>query len=198
MKTEIIDTIDMVNRGTPTLCQYEIRCVHDDGDDIGRSESDDEISFISIYCDKNFRKDEVGNLTDFKPYWVADFSLNSIDDAVKTFKHLVSTQHLKFPNGFTSWHQTHCDVVECLVSIEYPMFNDDGEQSILELEKDKQGSTAVYDIAELLTDEFEQLIKGVKWDEEFIYLLAVEEFVEQRLYREGITMDDLKGSRVES
>lgn len=75
----------------------------------------------------------------------------------------------RFPNGFRSWMETHHEVV---TMISYVLDKWKGSDEDIEGSKclelySQGGSTEMYDYAEQLTDEFEALNEGRKWDGEF-------------------------------
>ena len=83
----------------------------------------------------------------------------------------------QFPNGFTSWQETHYEVVSFLtleLEIEGNRFN----IVLGELVSDK-GICHLYELAENLTDKFEVLNFGREWDGEFFEEL--ESFIIQEL-----------------
>lgn len=65
----------------------------------------------------------------------------------------------RFPNGFTSWMETHHEVVEFVT-----LNADEGE---LRRRRHLQGTGGIYELAEEWTDEFEKLHEGRQWDGEF-------------------------------
>lgn len=72
----------------------------------------------------------------------------------------------KFPNGFNSWIETHFEIVEHLT------LTSEDEDSIGYKRREEQGLGGVYELAEELTDEFEQANAGVLWDGEFLDAIA--------------------------
>jgi hypothetical protein len=82
----------------------------------------------------------------------------------------------KFPNGFTSWVETHHEVVEYLTNtlrLGYTC-------PIALARQQEQGTGGLYELGEELTDKFEALNKGREWDGEFFDEL--EDFLEQKLH----------------
>lgn len=73
---QLIETLDNSDREDYT---YQIRCVHDDGEYIGRTTTPESITYISIY-----KLSEEDNLH----YWVADFSPENFREAVCCFMFL--------------------------------------------------------------------------------------------------------------
>jgi hypothetical protein len=67
----------------------------------------------------------------------------------------------KFPNGFPSWQETHFEIVRYLISTE------DIEDTISGKRRVEQGIGGLYEIAEELTDQFENSHIGVGWDGDF-------------------------------
>jgi hypothetical protein len=79
----------------------------------------------------------------------------------------------EFVNGFTSWHETHFEVVDFLTRerLKEPM-----EGKALEVQE-SQGTGGFYELAEQWTDEFELKYKGVEWGVELEYFDTIEEFL---------------------
>ena len=84
----------------------------------------------------------------------------------------------KFPNGFTSWNETHFEIVSML-TLEYKR-NENG--AIGKFNED-YGTGGLYEIAEEWTDEFEELNKDRKWDGEFFN--EIESFFAKKLKKLG-------------
>jgi hypothetical protein len=66
-----------------------------------------------------------------------------------------------FPNGFQSWMETHYEVVAHITQLT------DVEGSIPNKRMEEQGTGGLYELAEELTNQFEELHKGREWDGEF-------------------------------
>jgi hypothetical protein len=70
----------------------------------------------------------------------------------------------RFPNGFTSWMETHHEVVEFITLV----LNERGQiNGVVGEVQDSQGTGGLYELAEQWTDEFEKKNKGREWDGEF-------------------------------
>jgi len=81
----------------------------------------------------------------------------------------------KFPNGLSNWIETHHEVVSHLVLTEgFP------ESKAAKTMQD-QGTGGVYELAEALTDKFENENKGVLWgsEEGLEYFEAIEKFLNE-------------------
>lgn len=101
----------------------------------------------------------------------------AVDSTQKTIVSYKNEQEVEFPNGFTSWHETHFEVVSNI-------FVFTSWDSIIQPEKlrsinEKEGHTGLYNLAKELTDKFEEKNKGRKWNGEFYD--EVEEFVKQEI-----------------
>lgn len=69
---------------------------------------------------------------------------------------------MRFPNGFTSWYETHyevCNKVEYYLEIE--------RDTRVSKVQEKRGRGGLYELAKTLTDEFETKYEGKEWDGEF-------------------------------
>lgn len=66
-----------------------------------------------------------------------------------------------FPNGFQSWQETHFEVVSFF-------YNPDNTNSpLIHKIYEEYGTGGMYELAEDLTDEFEEFNKDKNWDGEF-------------------------------
>ena len=70
------------------------------------------------------------------------------------------TTSSKFPNGFTSWMETHHEVVS---TIYYNLLDDRYTGLACEI-NDTQAQRGLYKLAETLTDKFENKYKGMDWE----------------------------------
>ncbi len=69
----------------------------------------------------------------------------------------------KFPNGITSWIETHHEVVAEITGIALT----DASEGEVFTTRESYGTGGLYELAESLTDEFETLNAGREWDGEF-------------------------------
>lgn len=67
-----------------------------------------------------------------------------------------------FPSGFTNWHETHYFVS---VHISETV---DNENSVANHRLDKDGTGGLWELAQELTDQWEELQKGRQWDGEWM------------------------------
>lgn len=65
-----------------------------------------------------------------------------------------------FPNGFTSWVETHHEVVLHIGDITRGSM----EEGVVLDRYEAQGIGGMYELAEELTDEFEKAFEGHEWD----------------------------------
>lgn len=70
----------------------------------------------------------------------------------------------KFPNGFSSWYETHHEIVS---EMTLRLMDGNTTPVLLKEISETQGTGGLYELARALTDEFEQLNKGRQWDGEF-------------------------------
>jgi hypothetical protein len=82
---------------------------------------------------------------------------------------------MKFPNGFTSWMETHHEVVAFFERRD--TFDEGG---IIQEIADSQGTVGLYELAREWTDEFERLNKGRKWDVDGDFFDEIKKFCEQK------------------
>jgi len=81
----------------------------------------------------------------------------------------------KFSNGFTSWHETHFEVVVAITQ----EWSKSAPDSIVVKRHQEQGHGGLYELAQELTDEFEKGNKDREWDGEFFE--GIEIFLEEKL-----------------
>lgn len=79
-----------------------------------------------------------------------------------------------FPNGFTTWIETHHEVVAEITSRLHTNYTG----KVKEVAED-QGKGGLYELAEDLTNEFENLNKDREWDGEFFE--EIDEFLVEKL-----------------
>lgn len=84
------------------------------------------------------------------------YEISKTDGGVQYYK-----QVDKFPNGFTSWQETHFEIARFITSY------DEDNGGTIGLVAIMQGIGGLYELAEDWTDEFEQLNKDRDWDGEF-------------------------------
>lgn len=68
----------------------------------------------------------------------------------------------KFPNGITSWIETHHEVVE-FITLTLEKETDTDNMDMCNHVKLTQGTGGIYELAEKWTDEFELLHEGNEW-----------------------------------
>jgi len=81
-----------------------------------------------------------------------------------------------FPNGFSSWQETHYEVVQA-ITIEHMQ---DKRTGLVAYRHEAQGIGGLYELAEELTDEFEALHYNEEWAE-IRYLETLEAWLELQL-----------------
>ena len=92
-------------------------------------------------------------------------------------KHRDLTEVLNLVKGFKNWSETHFEVVTILTLLEQEPENEQPYE-LLSARKN-EGTTGVWELAGMITDEFEELNKGREWDGEFYE--EVEAFVQKRV-----------------
>lgn len=80
-----------------------------------------------------------------------------------------------FPNGIRSWSETFYEIVDHLTC---SLVRND-KNKLAQAAVAREGRTALYDLAEELTDEFEKLFTGMRWgiDEGGEFLEAIDKFL---------------------
>lgn len=81
----------------------------------------------------------------------------------------------QFPNGFTSWAETHHEIVSAVTEI---MLTDHLPTALEEIQL-SQGTGGIYEFCIDLADEFEELNRGREWDGEFFD--EIEAFINQKI-----------------
>jgi len=129
--------------------------------------------------------------------WEAEDDVNQIEciiEALKIGKHLVQctnnsedivvtdismyTTEKQFPNGFTSWQETHFEIVQA-ITIEWKK---DAPQGKVKDRQEAQGHGGLYELAEELTDLFEWRYKDTEWGIELEFFDEIESFIKLYLY----------------
>ena len=87
---------------------------------------------------------------------------------------------VEFVNGFENWHETHFEVVSAITQELRKDPNDIAP--VVAKRQLEQGTGGMYELAQELTDKFEELNKGRYWDGE--YYDEIEEFMEKELNKE--------------
>jgi hypothetical protein len=107
---------------------------------------------------------------------VAEKELSRMAQAADNFNDLLKEKRKhdeKFPNGFTSWQETHYEIVYQIAASFYR--NPDRESyGEIKAVHDATGTGGLYELAEQWTNEFETKNKGREWDGEFFD--EIEEF----------------------
>lgn len=80
-----------------------------------------------------------------------------------------------FPNGFTSWHETHYEIVSAI----HEELNKADSPVTKLMEED--GIGGLYEFAAGLTFEFETKFKGIAWGEELEYFDEIEKYLTEKL-----------------
>ena len=84
-----------------------------------------------------------------------------------------------FINGFTSWQETHYDIVEFITDHLNAWRGDDAWSTILKRYQE-QGRGGMYELAQEWTDIFERDYEGVCWGEELEYYEELDKFLEDK------------------
>lgn len=109
---------------------------------------------------------------------IADMIKKIKDTPMQIMRPQAMGGHL-FPNGFTSWHETHFEIVEAITVI--MLGYSDNQHNIVSQKQKDGGRSALYELAKELTDEFEKLHIGEKW-EELDWYDTIEAFIKEKLY----------------
>lgn len=86
------------------------------------------------------------------------------------------TTEKNFPNGFTSWHETHYEIVQAITLI----WTQDEPYGIVAEWHEAQGHGGLYELAKKLTDEFEQEHTDTDWDD-IGYFETLESWLNEKL-----------------
>jgi hypothetical protein len=81
-----------------------------------------------------------------------------------------------FPNGFSSWQETHFEIVQA-ITLEHIQ---DKRTGLVAYRHEAQGIGGLYELAEELTDEFEAIHEGETW-EDIGCLETLESFIDEKL-----------------
>ena len=85
------------------------------------------------------------------------------------------SEQINFPNGFTSWYETHHEIVS---SVYWHVEN--GKNSIAAQIQSDKGRGGLYELAKELTDQFEEEYKDETW-EETDWFETLEEFLKDKI-----------------
>jgi hypothetical protein len=84
----------------------------------------------------------------------------------------------KFPNGITSYLETHYEVVDFITTM---ILKNKIENTVIDEVQGHQGIGGLYELAEDLTDKFEKKYKGKVWGEELDFFDVIDEFLKEEL-----------------
>lgn len=84
-----------------------------------------------------------------------------------------------FPNGFSSWYETHHEIISGITAALKPKALKQPDGSLADRIMYTGGTGAIYELGKELTDKFEKLNKGREWDGEFFD--EIEAFLEKEL-----------------
>lgn len=79
----------------------------------------------------------------------------------------------------SSWTETHHEIVK-VIGIE--LNKDESNSKVINDRYAEQGTGGMYELAEELTDEFEELHKDTVWDGEFFD--TIDKFIQEKLFAE--------------
>lgn len=116
------------------------------------------------------------------------------------------TKH--FPRGFSEWHETHFEVVRYITNSmrdedEDNLFYAQTEKSLFTISEEEQGHGGLYELAEQLTDYFEEAYKDVVFNGDtvnyFDHLATFLDAAERLTSKEQLTkfLADLKSATSE-
>ena len=154
---------------------FTVRPVKDDGEDCTVCEKE-EADFFTVYGDQ-IDGTQIA-LFDCEE----EHQANGVKNLLENILNVYAGNTTKYPNGFTSWMETHHEVVteitNALTADELePEFKNKATRI-----REEQGTGGIYELAEELTDKFEQLNKGREWDGEFFD--EINEFMRIELNKE--------------
>ncbi len=115
-------------------------------------------------------------VTDQHPEDVNKKIVNAIGFVGEGLSGVIEKDSNSFPNGFTSWHETHFEIVQAII-VEY--MKDEPSGPVKE-RHEASGHGGLYELAQELTDEFEKKYEGVVWGVEIEFFDTIEEFIEEK------------------
>lgn len=149
-------------------------------------------------CDQNLHHIDVyfEGTEEGKTVAVVDHDTNKViffdnsyrmDEKVKeAIKEITGDKLEKFPNGFDSWKETHYEITQAIV-LEMIKSQPTG---LANKTHEAQGTGGLYELAEELTDMFENMYKGFEWDGEFFD--EIDRFCKIKLYSDDVYMPIIK------
>ena len=81
-----------------------------------------------------------------------------------------------FPKGFTSWHETHFEVVMFINSRD-EYYYDGCDKEVVYIRRQEQGQGGIYELASEWTDEFEEQYKDIVWGEDLDWFDTIEDWL---------------------
>lgn len=106
---------------------------------------------------------------------VAKVMYQHTDDVIEIELTWVSNRSNRFPNGFDSWQETHCEICFA-IGAEASKQDSSGK---VEDVREADGMGGLWQLAKDLTDEFEKANEGRQWDGEWID--EIDEFIKSKL-----------------
>lgn len=85
----------------------------------------------------------------------------------------------RFPNGFTSWYETHHEIVCAINGI---LQQEEIPHMVPWMISNEQGTGGIYEYCVDITDEFEKIHEGVEWEADYFDVL--EQFIDQKVFGE--------------
>lgn len=98
-----------------------------------------------------------------------------IKDVIEVELTWVTNRSNRFPNGFDSWQETHCEICFA-IGIEA---NKQDPSGMVEQVREADGMGGLWELAKDLTDEFEKTNADREWDGEWID--TIDEFIKSKL-----------------
>jgi hypothetical protein len=118
----------------------------------------------------------------FTEYGDTDLNNIPVSTTIDMIKEALQEEEKHFPAGFSSWMETHHEVVAFITIQQHecrkgtPIYH----------RHESQGTGGLYELAEEWTDEFENTYKDTDWDGEFFD--TIEEFLQEK---NGCTKDEI-------
>ena len=85
-------------------------------------------------------------------------------------------ERTRFPNGFTSWAETHHEMVEFMTTT---LLDKDGD-NVVHDHYNSTGIGGIYELAIAWTNEFEEANKGTEWGIEIQFYDTIESFLDNK------------------
>lgn len=109
--------------------------------------------------------------------------LNELDATI--FDKIAMGESKQFPNGFTSWMETHYEVVSFINSFSENYNGTTDEETQIAKRLENFGIGGSYELAEEWTDAFELQYSAIDWGGDLDYFDEIDNFCKRKNFNDG-------------